>query len=134
MRETLAIPVVLPEFIARVNASFEIRGETARASSRVPKTRPAKFVRAMQLSANRLSVAHAEVFILCECWAPTETAAGNLGALAYAIASTIDLPSGAYCPEGASGTVSAPYASDDPDTGLPRTVFTVRLIVPVTAI
>lgn len=133
-REVLAVKPILGEFMAHLGAALAARAETARVTWQVPTPRPTRFVKVQHTSTNRLSVAHAETFITCECWELTGAGADNLGSLVYAIASSAELPSGAYCPQGSRGTLAAPYALDDPDTGLPRSLFTVRFIVPVEAI
>lgn len=133
-RQVLTIPPIVGGLVSFLNGSLADRSESARAVWAAPNPRPNEFVKVMQLSANRLSIAHAEVFITCECWALTGARADALGALVYAIASSAELASGAYCPAGPRGTLAAPYASDDPDSKLPRSIFTVRFIVPVETI
>lgn len=131
MREVVKIPVIMPQIIRYMNDALMSHGESVRASTMVPNPRPSRFLKVLHLSSNRLSVAHAETNVLFECWAEDDIKADELGSTAYALAVAAALESGAYVPEGASGTVAAPYPLADPDTRLPRSVFTIRFIVPM---
>lgn len=134
-RELVQIPVVLPAFIAHMRTQMAAHGEPVTVASKVPTKKPAKFLRVMQLATQRLSVGHASVTIVVECWATTDEDADNLAALAYPIACNAEITDPyAYCPGGSRGTVNGPYQSVDPDSGRPRTVFTISLTVALAAL
>lgn len=97
-------------------------------STKVPDPRPDSFVKIVQLSSGRLSMAHADYSVLFECWAKTQAEADALAEITMAHATSLNLDT-VYAPRDC--VLAGPYYSDDPDTGLPRTIFTVRFIAPM---
>lgn len=136
MGELIAVPYVLPAYITDLRTRLAAAlGETVTVVTQVPSTRPSTFVRLVVTNTSRLSLAHAEVVVVHECWARSEYEAGVLSEVAYPVAASTAISDPyVWCPPGSRGTVYGPYPSDDPTTGTPRSVFAVSLLVAAEAI
>ena len=130
-RELITLPSITAAFLAYMRDGMAARGKPLHVGTQVPNPRPAQFIRCLNSGGARLSTGHGETLMLVECWAATEVEADRIASIAYALAQAAELTAPhAYCPEGERGTIAAPYPLPDLDTGTPRTLFTVRLVVP----
>ncbi|MDR2381557.1 MAG: hypothetical protein LBE08_10385 [Bifidobacteriaceae bacterium] len=129
--EVLAIPDVLPAFMARMQSGLAARGwDDVTVTTKVPVARPARFVRVRLDATLRASIAHALVTITVESWASSEVEADHLGAVCYALACAAETDDPySYAPRDA--TVLGPHPSPDPDSGQDRSICAVRLAVAV---
>ena len=136
MPELIAVPYIMPAYVADLRTRLAAAlGEMVTVVTQVPSTRPSAFVRLVVTNTNRLSLAHAEVVVVHECWASSEYEAGVLSEVAYPVAASTAISDPyVWCPPGSRGTVYGPYPSDDPTTGTPRSVFAVSLLVAAEAI
>lgn len=129
-RELITLPSVTAAFLGYMRDSMAAQGESIPVDTQVPNPRPPRFLRCLNSGGARLSTGHGETLMLVECWGRSESDADRLATVAYAVAQAAELSSGAYVPEGERGTIATPYPLPDLDTGAPRTLFTVRLIIP----
>lgn len=119
--EVIVFPDVESIVISYLNAQFVARSETARAGSKVPASRPAKFVRVIRTGGPR-SLIEDRAQLTLEAWATTEVAAMSLMQLTRGLMHAIDQVtySGTtyqfYRPEEFSGPANRP----DPDSGMER--------------
>ena len=132
MGEVIAIPPVLAEVIAVLRTELTGRGILAPVSMRVPNPRPEEFVRVIQTASRRESITHAIVTFTVEAWARSQAQADVLGSVAYALATSLKLPESHAVP--LRDQLPGPYQLDDPETGLPRCVFSFQMIVPTNKI
>ncbi len=118
---------MFPDAVATTVAYLDSRavaaGDSVRAHGRVPTTRPARFVRVMQTGSSRRSMAHRDVQLTVECWAPSEPDAERLGDLVHGWLCDMDTPEG-HVPQGERGWLGGPYSQEDPLSGSPRHVMT----------
>lgn len=128
MAEVVAPPDIEAAYVTYLKAQFVSRSETARVATKVPTVRPDRMVRVSLLPGARHTRGHFYCRLLVECWAATETAAGGLARLAYAL-------TGALEGETAGGvfvadvvTVGSPANFPEPNVG-PRYQFTIDLLV-----
>lgn len=125
--EVVAPPDSEAMYVSHLAASFAERSETARVATSVPKIRPDRMVRVSLIDTVRQTPVHFHSQLLVECWAPAETAAGDLARLAFALTNAMEgeTYSGVFiCEVDTGGVANFP----DPDVG-PRYQFTADLLV-----
>ena len=110
--------------VAYLNGRLTTAGDAARASTRVPSTRPDRFVRAILTGSTRTSVSHRNAQVTVECWDTSETGAERLADQVHAWLCEMDT-AGGHVPQGPDGWLGGPYSEPDPDSGSPRYVMTV---------
>lgn len=119
--EVIVFPDVESIIISYLNAQFVARSETARAYSKVPAPRTAKFVRVMR-TGGPSSLIEDRAQLTLEAWGTTEVAALALMQLTRGLMRVIDQVtySGTtyqfYRPQEFSGPANRP----DPDSGMER--------------
>lgn len=93
--------------------------------TKVPTARPATFVKVIRTGGHKVDIAYHEGQITFECWAATETAAEAIAKLAYGhmFALAGDSVSGVFVRRVVE--VGGIVNSEDPETKLPRYIFTV---------
>lgn len=101
-------------------------GDTVRAHAGVPKSRPIRFVRLMDVGSTVRSVTHRDARVVVECWEQSEQAATALADLIFGWLCELSEPGG-HVPQGPGGWLGGPYSQPDPDTGIPRSTMTVIL-------
>ncbi len=111
------------EVVAYLNAALAARGDTARATTRVPDDRPSRFVRVALTGSTRRSVAHIDAQVTIECWDTDSVGASELTSLAYALMCAMDTGE-AHVPQGSDGWVGGPAYLEDPTARVPRYVMT----------
>lgn len=109
--------------VGYLNPELAARGDEARASTRVPNPRPARFVRVSLTGTTPRSVAHADAQVTIECWDTDSAAAAELARTVYALMCAMDTPDG-HVPQGPAGWVGGPVYLEDPTAGIPRYVMT----------
>lgn len=112
--------------ISYLNGALVAAADPARASTRVPTTRPASLVRVMLTGMVRRSTSHRDAQVTVECWATDGVAAARLADKVYDWLADLDVGS-SHVPQGPDGWVGGPYSQPDPDSGTPRYVMTVIL-------
>lgn len=128
MAEVVAPPDVETMYVEYMRAQFASRDETARVGTKVPTERPARMVRVSLILSTEQARAHFYTRLLVECWAPTETAAGGLARLAYALTGALEgeTSGGVYVSE----VLTVGGSANFPEPGVgPRYQFTVDLLV-----
>ena len=99
---------------------------SAPVSTKIPKPRPATFVRVRRTGGAAVNRVLERVQLTFEAWAPDEVAAANLaGAVRGHI---LNHYTGMVLVRGVE-EISGPYSDPDPTTGIPRYTFTVALSV-----
>jgi len=120
--EVIVFPDVEAVVISYLNAAFTARSETARASTKVPATRPTKFVRVIRTGGPASSVFMERAQLTIEAWATTAVVASALMQLTRGLMHAIDqVTVGAttyqfYAPQEFSGPANRP----DPDSEMER--------------
>jgi len=109
--------------IAYLNSALTARGDTARARTRVPDQRPARFVRVSLTGTTPRSVAHTDAQVTIECWDTDSAAAADLARIVYALMCAMDTPDG-HVPQGPNGWAGGPVYLEDPTARVPRYVMT----------
>ncbi|NKY08944.1 hypothetical protein [Cellulomonas hominis] len=109
--------------VGYLNTELAALGDAARASTRVPNPRPARFVRASLTGTTPRSIAHTDAQVTIECWDTDSAAAAELARLVYALMCAMDTPDG-HVPQGPDGWVGGPVYLEDPTAGEPRYVMT----------
>lgn len=119
--EVIVFPDVEELVVAYLNAAFASLSETARASTKVPATRPAKFVRVIRTGGpSSLVIDQAQLTL--EAWASTAPVAAALMQLTRGLIKAIDRVSHEgetfqfYRPVEFSGPANRP----DPDSAMER--------------
>ena len=116
------VAVIGPYLDARAIAA----SDSVRAYAGVPKPRPARFVRLMDVGSTVRSVTHRDARVVVECWEQSEQAATALGDLVFGWLCDLSA-AGGFVPQGPEGWVGGPYPQPDPDSSTPRSVMTVIL-------
>lgn len=120
-------PVCFPDAEALVvgylNAALAARGDAARASTRVPTDRPARFVAVVLTGTSRRSVQQSDAQVTIECWDTDSEAAADLTRVVHALMCALDVD-GAHVPQGRDGWVAGPAYLEDPIARCPRYVMT----------
>lgn len=135
MSEVIVFPDVEAIVISYLNAEFAARSETARASTKVPKTRPTKFVRVLRTGGPSEFIMDRAQLTL-EAWANKATDAIALMQLTRGLMHAIDRVtySGStyqfYAPQEFSGPANLP----DPDSSQERYTETFSVGVRGTAV
>lgn len=135
MREVIVFPDVEAIVVSYLNAEFTARAETARAGTKVPATRPAKFVRVLRTGGSS-SLVEDRAQLTIEAWATTAVAANALMQLTRGLMHAIDQVtySGStyqfYRPQEFSGPSNRP----DPDSDMERYTETFSVGVRGTAL
>lgn len=135
MSEVIVFPDVEAIVISYLNAEFAARSETARASTKVPKTRPTKFVRVLRTGGPSEFIMDRAQLTL-EAWANKATDAIALMQLARGLMHAIDRVTynGStyqfYAPQEFSGPANLP----DPDSSQERYTETFSVGVRGTAV
>jgi len=111
------------EVVTYLNAALADRGVSARATTRVPDSRPPRFVRVALTGSVRRSIAHIDAQITIECWDTDSVGASELTRLVYALMCAMDTGE-AHVPQGQSGWVGGPAYLEDPTARVPRYVMT----------
>lgn len=123
MVDLVAPPDAEAAVVAYLNAALTARGDGARASTRVPDERPARFVRVTLTGTSTRSVVHSEAQVTIECWDLDSAAAAGLSRVVYALMCAMDTSDG-YVPQGPRGWVGGPVYLEDPTARVPRYVMT----------
>jgi len=87
--------------------------------NRIPRPRPAEFVRVMITGATRTSVAYRRCQVTCDVWAESESRAQELASMVEQALDAWPLVS-----EGEMARVSGPVSAIDPDSGVPVATMT----------
>ncbi|MFC9769513.1 hypothetical protein [Rhodococcus jostii] len=130
MAEIVLFPDILAAATAFLNAEFAARGDTARAATKVPKTRPARYVRldlGGGIERNRIT---GEPLLIIQASAADEPAAYALCELARALIRSMperDTIAGASVMGCTSSSLPVPFP--DPDLSTPRYQATVGLLI-----
>lgn len=135
MPEVIVFPDVEALVVSYLNTAFTARSETARASTKVPATRPTKFVRVIRTGgpSSELVIDRAQLTI--EAWANKATDAIALMQLTRGLMHAIDQVTYSsrtyqfYKPQEFSGPANLP----DPDSGQERYTETFSVGVRGTA-
>lgn len=135
MPEVIVFPDVEAIVISYLNTEFEALDETARASTKVPPTRPAKFVRVLRTGGSS-SLIEDRAQLTVEAWANTAVVANALMQLTRGLIKAIDQVTVSnvtyqfYRPQEFSGPANRP----DPDSGMERYTETFSVGVRGTAL
>lgn len=135
MSEVIVFPDVEALIVSYLNAEFALRSETARASTKVPKDRPSKFVRVLRTGGtSELVIDRAQITL--EAWADKAVDAVALMQLTRGLMHAIDQVTyqGStyqfYSPQEFSGPANLP----DPDSVQERYTETFSVGVRGTAV
>lgn len=110
--------------VAYLNRTLAAAGDSARATTRIPSPRPARFVRAVLTGHARRTLAHADAQVTLECWdAAGSVQAFELAGLVYDLMGDLD-EAGCHVPQAPDGWVGGPVYLEDPTTAAPRYVMT----------
>jgi hypothetical protein len=135
MPEVIVFPDVEAVVVSYLNTQFAARSETARASTKVPAPRPAKFVRVLRTGGSS-SLVEDRAQLTIEAWATTAVAANALMQLTRGLMHAIDqvtyltVTYQFYRPQEFSGPANRP----DPDSGMERYTETFSVGVRGTAV
>lgn len=130
--EAITFPDAEAVVVAYLNGRLAADGDTARATTRVPRERPARFVRVILTGSTRRNLSQQDAQVTVECWDSGPSEPGkqppviDLMQKVYGWLCALDVD-GAHVPLGSDGWVGGPYSDPDPETGSPRYVMTVIL-------
>lgn len=129
--EVVLFPDAEALVVGFLNAELSARGDSARASTRVPAQRPDRFVRVSLAGGTRANLAQDTPMLTFECWDKTSPAASDLcrlvRALVWSMPGRTDLAAFVF----KVVEVGGPQFFPDPNTTLPRYQFTAQLRVGV---
>jgi hypothetical protein len=126
--EVLVAPDPLAVAVAYLNGELAGRGEPARASGAIPNPRPASFIKvSVTGGAGRASLVYVSPFVTFDCWAPTSPAASDLASLVAAL--ILAMPDRYVGPAVvySATELAFPAEQPDPDTRLPRYVWSAQI-------
>lgn len=126
--EVVAPPDIEKAYVAHLKTAFAGRSETAWVGTKVPTQRPDRRVRVSLLPGTKHTRGHFYCRVLVECSAPTETAAGDLARLTYALTCALEGEDAASVFIADVVTVGSPANFPEPGVG-PRYQFTADLLV-----
>lgn len=131
MADVVIFPDVQALVVGFLNSELTARGETARAATKTPATRPAKWIRVDLASGQETNRITIEPIVIVQASAPSEPAARDLCELARALVRSMperDDITGASVMGVASSSQPVPFPDPDLPT-TPRYQATVQLIV-----
>jgi hypothetical protein len=127
MAQAVAFPDVEAIVIAYLNAQYTARGETATAHGQVPNPRPARFTIAPRLGGPARNVVVDQPTLGIECWGPTFGAAHDLCRLTRALIRAMEgQVIGGVMFYGVS-EFAGPTRLPDPESNVPRYIYTPSL-------
>lgn len=130
MADVVVFPDMLAVTVGFLNTELAARGETARAATKVPKTRPSRFIRVDLGGGQERNRITGEPLLIIQASAPNEPEAYNLCELARGLVRAMpeydEIPGASVM--GCTSS-SLPVSFPDPDISTPRYQCTVQLLV-----
>ena len=130
--------VVYPDAAAVVatflNAELDTHGDTAPVGSRVPSSRPSRFVLVRRLGGPRLNRVADNAMLGIECWGTDEADAHDLAQLCRALIHSMTGGTHSTVPVYRVTELSGPGSLPDPLSDNPRFTFTVQVAMRGTAL
>lgn len=124
--EVIAFPDAVKVGLAGIRPQLAARGEMCPVVSRVPKARPARFVRLERVGGTRRATVTDQAWLDVHCWAEDDDAAMALALLVRALFGGLrGVRGGAVVHD--TGEVGGPHPMTDPASGRPYVAFTVWL-------
>lgn len=131
-------PVKFPDATAVVvtflNTQLDVHGDTAPVGSRVPSSRPTRFVLVRRLGGPRLNRVADNAMLGIECWGTDEADAHDLAQLCRALVHSMPGTTQSGVAVYGVTELSGPGSLPDPLSDSPRFTFTVQVTMRGTAL